>query len=402
MVIQRFRPYFSGQGVQVEELCRAFARRGRTSSIVTAVRGRLSDIERCDGYEVRRVRVDLLPGSTARTNLWAPTFGARVFHELMRMKRPDVVHVHGVHDGLYGAAAYCRLRRVPLVFEMTLMGVDDPRTALATRHRLAILRRRAYRSADAYVAMSRAFLPAYADAGMDRNLLTVVPQGVDTARFCPLPTAVRADVRNELGCTHDAPIVAFLGSLIERKGLDLLLGAWETVHAVLPKARLLLIGHASFDEDSPEREFLDRCVADLSVDAAATVLQIGLRDDPERYLGAADIFAFPSRREGFGTAIIEAMACGLPPIVARLDGITDYIFGASVRPQTLATGDGMVVPQEDPPALAAAMIALLSDRARAVEIGRIARERVLEQFDLHRVVAPAYDAVYAAALERRR
>ncbi|MGE0702352.1 MAG: glycosyltransferase family 4 protein [Vicinamibacterales bacterium] len=402
MVIQRFRPYFSGQGVQVEELCRAFARRGRTSSIVTAVRGRPSEVEQCDGYDVRRLRVDLIPGSATRTSLWAPTFGARVFQELMQMKRPDAVHVHGVHDGLYGAAAFCRLRGVPLVFEMTLMGVDDPHTALDTRHRLAALRRRAYLGADAYVAMSRAFLPSYAEAGMDRNLLTVVPQGVDTARFTPLPAAVRAEVRTELGCAHDAPVVAFLGSLIERKGLDLLLGAWETVHAVLPRARLLLIGHASFDDGSLEREFLDRCVADLSVDAAATVLPIGLRDNPERYLGAADIFALPSRREGFGTAIIEAMACGLAPIVARLDGITDYIFGAPVRPQTPAAGDGIVVPQEDPQALAAAVIALLSDRARAVEIGRIARERVLEQFDLHRVVAPAYDAVYAAALEHRR
>lgn len=143
-------------------------------------------------------------------------------------------------------------------------------------------------------------------------------------------------------------------------------------------------------------------MAGLSADVAATVSQIGLRSDPERYLGAADVFALPSRREGFGTAIIEAMACSLPPIVARLEGITDYIFSTSVRPQSSSTGDGIVVPQEDPQALAAAVIALLSDRARAIEIGRIARQRALTHFDLHRVVAPAYDAVYAAALERRR
>jgi glycosyltransferase involved in cell wall biosynthesis len=402
MVIQRFRPYFSGQGIQLEELCRALARRGRESTIVTAVRGRPSEWEMCVGYAVRRVRADLLPGSGSRQSVWAPTYGARVLHELLRMEPVDVVHVHGLHDGLYGAAIFCQLRKVPLVIGMTLMGVDDPATVLAMRQRLATLRRRAYLSADAYVAMSRAFLPAYASAGLDGSRLSVVPQGVDTTRFRPLTPAERIEVRTEISCDQEGPLVAFLGSLIERKGLDVLLSAWETVQAVVPGARLLLIGHEAFDEGTTERIFLDHCLGRLSAEARQRVIRLGVRDEPARYLGAADLFVLPSRREGFGTAIIEAMACGLPAIVTRLDGITDFIFADPAPLGTAAHGDGIVVPQEDAQTLAAEMIAVLSDAPRTLAIGTAARERVREHFDLHDVVAPAYDAVYSRAIELGR
>lgn len=401
MIIQRFRPYFSGQGVQVEELCKALVRRGRTAVILTAVRGQPSSRESCPGYEIRRLRADLLPGSSDRHSLWAPTYGLRVFDELLRMGRVDVVHVHGLHDGLYGAALFCRLRRVPLVFGMTLMGVDDAATALATRHTFAALRRRAYRSANHFVAMSRAFVPSYAAAGLDRERLSVIPQGVDTERFRPVTDRERRHTRAAMSCPPDAPVVAFLGSLIHRKGLDVLLAAWPTVQAVLPEARLLLIGHDAFAARSPEQQFLETCLAAVPADVRPSIIRTGVQEDPAQMLGAADAFVLPTRREGFGTAIIEAMACGLPPIVTRLDGITDFIFGQPVPPQTTARGDGIVVPQEDDGVLAAEIIALLSDPGRMRAIGAAARARACERFEINGIVAPAYEAVYDTVVERR-
>lgn len=402
MIIQRFRPDFSGQGVQVEHLCGALAGRGIHCIVISAVRGRRSDREECAGYEIRRLRADLLPGSGTRSRLWTPTFGLRVFAALMRMDRVDVVHVHGLHDGLYGAALYCRVRGVPLVFEMTLMGVDDPDTALATGHRLRSLRRRIYRRLDAYVAMSRAFLPGYRTAGLPPERLQVIPQGVDTNRFRPLTPEARGRARSELGCRPDAQVVVFLGSLVERKGLDVLLKAWPDVHRAHPGAYLVLAGRDDFAAGSPERRFLDERFAALPRAAKEAIRRIGLRDDPERVLAAADVFVLPSRREGFGSAIIEAMACGVPAVVTRLDGITDFIFRTPASGKDGPAGaDGVVVPQDSPPALAGAIAALLADPIRGQAIGAVGRARVRDAFDLHRVVAPAYDRLYRDLLERR-
>lgn len=405
MVIQRFRPDFGGQGVQVEELCRALVGRGVRPVIISATRGRQSEWEDCDGYTVRRLRADLIPGSAGTTRLWMPIFGLRVFLALLRLRQVDVVHVHGLSDALYGALLFCRLRSVPLIFEMTLIGADDPSTALEARHTLAGLRRRAYRSCDAYVAMSAAFLPSFAAANLPHERLHVIPQGVDVTRFHPRSAAERAAARAELGLGASAPVVAFVGSLIERKGIDLLLAAWARIHASRPDARLLLVGKDRFEPGSADAQFLPRQFASLSGSAAATVHSLGLRDDPERWLGAADIFAFPSRREGFGSVIIEAMACGLPCVVAGLDGITDFVFASPTHAggRADADSDGIVVPQDDVLALATAILGLMGDPDRAAAIGRTALARVRDAFDMDRAVAPVYARLYAslARLEGR-
>jgi glycosyltransferase involved in cell wall biosynthesis len=397
MVVQRFRPDFGGQGVQVEQLCQALARRGTRAVIISATRGRPSDWESCDGYRVRRLRADLLPGSSTLSHVWNPIFGLRVFIELLRLKRVDAVHVHGLSDGFYGASAFCRLRAVPLVFEMTLMGVDDPASVLASRQVLAGARHRAYRSCDAYVAMSRAFLPSYSATGMPAERLRVIPQGVETHRFRPRTSDERERVRAELGLHPADPVVVFVGSLIERKGIDVLLAAWAQVHAQRPEARAVLVGRSEFPQGSGEGRFLEEHLSKLSAPARSAVRVVGLRDDPERFLGAADAFAFPSRREGFGSVIIEAMACGLPCVVAQLEGITDFVFDAPVQADELGTGrtgDGIVVPQNDAHALSSSLLSLFADPAKAAAIAAAGLQRARAGFDFDRTIAPAYEQLY--------
>ena len=403
MVIQRFRPDFGGQGVQVEQLCRALARRGHQSVVICATRGRPSGWETLDGYRIRRVKADVLPGSYARNRLWMPTFGARVLVELRRLERVDAVHVHGLHDGFFGARTFCRLRKIPLVFEMTLMGADDPATVLASRPFAARARHQAFRRADAYVAMSKAFFPAYEAAGMPADRLHLIPQGVDTRRFRPLGVEARRAVRDELGIAPDMPMIVFVGSLIERKGVDVLLDAWSRVHHVRAGTSLVLVGRDNFPAGSSEAAFLETHVARLSAEARRGVVRTGLRDDPERVLGAADVFVLPSRREGFGSVIIEAMAAGLPSIVTEMPGITDFVFTSPDTSRSKTThADGIVVPQEDAGALADALVSLLAEPDRARAIGQRAIETARDRFDFDTVVAPAYERLYTDLVTRNQ
>jgi glycosyltransferase involved in cell wall biosynthesis len=94
-----------------------------------------------------------------------------------------------------------------------------------------------------------------------------------------------------------------------------------------------------------------------------------------RFLSAADVYTLPSRHEGFAVAGIEAMACGLPVVAANASGVEDL----------LASGEdsvGIIVPQEDPAALAAALLRLIDDDKLARELGARARRRAEHEYAL--------------------
>jgi L-malate glycosyltransferase len=384
MVIQRFRPYFSGQGVQLEELARALVRRGARVTVVAAVRGQDAPrVEQRDGVSIRRLRSDLVGRADSgwSRRLWSPTFALRTFFHLLGSgPRPDLIHVHGANDALHAAWALGRLFGVPALFEMTLMGVDDPETMRTSKNRFASLRHAVYRRFTGYVAMSPALAEAYRAAGLSEAKMRMIPQGVDIEKYRPAHD--RQALRRDLGVADDRAVLVFLGSLIQRKGVDVLLSAWERIHRAHPAAELWLVGRDRFEDEPAAEQFLSHCLESLPASALARVRRFGVRDDPQRLLQAADVFVFPSRREGFGTAIIEAMACALPCVVAALPGITDYIFTA---PAAGGAESGVVVPQEDAEALATAALALLADPARAAAVGAAARERARERFAIERI-----------------
>ncbi len=395
MVIQRFRPYFSGQGVQLEELSRALSRRGVDVTVLTAIRdGDAPREEAAHGYRVRRLRCDLVGGAALRRRLWSPTFALRAAIDLWSRRRAiDLVHVHGVNDALYASWAFARARQLPVVFELTLMGADDPAAVRDSRNHFSALRRALYRRMDGYVAISPQLADAARAGGVPRERLRTIPQGVDLERY--RPDADRPELRRALGLEGDGPLVLFLGSLVERKGIDVLVAAWARIHASQPSARLVLVGRDRFDDDAAAQAFLRRALEALPVAASRSMMRAGVRHDAERFLRAADVFLFPSRREGFGTAIIEAMACGLPCVVAELPGITDFIFSESAE-----AGGGVVVRQEDPVALAEAALDLLADPERARALGAAARARAAERFAID-AVADQYLSLYAALLDSR-
>ncbi|HSD10772.1 MAG TPA: glycosyltransferase family 4 protein, partial [Candidatus Binatia bacterium] len=209
MVIQRFRPYFSGQGVQVEELSKALVRRGAEVNIVAAVRkGEAALEERSDGVGICRLRCDL-PGrgcSRLRRRLWSPTFALRTFFHLLHNRRGiDLVHVHGANDALYAAGVFGRLFHVPVLFELTLMGADDPETVRNSKNWFANIRYALYRGLPGYVAISPALAQAYRKAGLPSDKLRTIPQGVDVEKYRPVED--RASLRRELGASEGDPLL---------------------------------------------------------------------------------------------------------------------------------------------------------------------------------------------------
>ena len=104
--------------------------------------------------------------------------------------------------------------------------------------------------------------------------------------------------------------------------------------------------------------------------------------------------------KGSAPRIVEAMACRVPCVVARLDGITDFVFGAPVNGPGGGPGDGVVVPQDEPGDLSRALLELLDRPDWAAEVAAAGLQRARAHFDLETVVAPAYEALYADVIKQ--
>lgn len=186
----------------------------------------------------------------------------------------------------------------------------------------------------------------------------------------------RREARAKLHIPPTAQVVVYHGRIdIHRKGLDILLEAWQHVCRDRPgrELRLLLVGTGS-----DASKLRDRIVA-MQLQGITWIDQyIHDRDLLRTYLAAADVYALPSRHEGFPVAPLEAMACGLPVVAADAPGIPDILEGEE------ASG-GLVVPREDPVALALALGRVLDDEGWRCELGRRARLRVKASFSLEAV-----------------
>ena len=171
---------------------------------------------------------------------------------------------------------------------------------------------------------------------------------------------------------RDVATVVAVGRLESQKGFDVLLDAF----ACLPEGRLLLVG------DGSERAALEQQVALLGLDHRVRLT--GWIEDSRALLDEADVFALPSRLEGFPLVVVEAMLAGLPVVAADV---------GSVREAVVAGATGVLVKPGDAAGLAAALQRLLGDQAERARLGRAARERALERFVADRM-AKAYVDLY--------
>jgi starch synthase len=237
-------------------------------------------------------------------------------------------------------------------------GGDASRTPLERR-----TRRRAVRSAAGLVVGSAPEATRLRHTyGVPASRIAAVPNPLDLAAW---PVGDRAAARAELGLAPDAGVVAWHGRVeLDRKGLDVLAEAWARITAARPgRALHLLLCGTGPDSPllrarlggAPSVDWHDEYVLDRTI--------IRTR------LAAADVGVLPSRHEGFPVALAEMMAGGRAVVAADVPGVADMLPGGE------ADG-GTIVRPGDPVALAAALGALLDDRAQAHALGARARHRV--------------------------
>jgi glycosyltransferase involved in cell wall biosynthesis len=293
--------------------------------------------------------------------------------DLARQSGAGVVHAHGWGTFLEGAAASFFAPRLAYVHTVHGAHLAYPpglrsRVKVALRH---LLERR--------LASRYRFIAAVSE---------VARQSAE--REIGLPAERLVTVHNGIACSADAappapgggtPLVLItVGRLAAVKNQGLMLQALAELRRSGVAARLVVVG------DGPERDALSRQAAELGV--SSDVSFAGFRKDVGSLLASADMFLLSSRYEGVSIALLEAMRAGLPVVATSVGGV----------PETVADGEtGLLTPNDDAPAFAAAVRQLALDAGLRRRLGAAGHTRLQQHFSLEST-ARRYRELYGLPL----
>ena len=227
------------------------------------------------------------------------------------------------------------------------------------------------------VGVSRQVIGDFLDDGMAPERTHVIYNGID---FTRLQVSAGRDPRRELGISPDAVVITSVGSLILRKGQDVLIRAF----------RSLIAGrdvHLVISSEGPERANYEALAVTLGV--ADRVHFLGFYDDIPALYRATDIVALASRADAFGLVLAEAGFFALPAVATTVGGIPEVVDHGKT---------GLLVAPDDPDALATALVRLIDDRGERIALGRAAKERAEQLFGVQRMVSDFHTTYERLAL----
>lgn len=236
----------------------------------------------------------------------------RAVERLWREEGPfGLIDAHFVYPDGYAAVKLGRRFGVPVV--VSARGTDV--NLYPDLRNIGGKVRWAVRNADACIGVCEALVGRMVELGADRRRVHVVPNGVDTERFFPIP---REEARKMLGIPESGFVYLSVGALIERKGHDLLIQAFANP-GVQDGARLYIAGAG------PEEDALRRLAVQQGVGDRVVLLGHVKNASLPHWYNAADCFCLCSSREGWANVIMESLACGTPVVATNVWGAPEIL-----------------------------------------------------------------------------
>jgi glycosyltransferase involved in cell wall biosynthesis len=288
-----------------------------------------------------------------------------------------------------GFARWCRARRISVVqtcdlyanaFALPAAALAGTPVRIGSRRELnpdkssaqISLQRQAYRCAHAVVANSHAASTILQREGVPASRIEVIANGIDAYRF------------HDRTSYRPVSKILTVANLRAEKAHEVLLQAASAMLSRHPHLQFQIAG------DGPRLGELRALASALGI--ADRVTFLGHREDVPALLAQADAFVLPSRSEAFPNGAIEAMAAGLPVVASAVGGLLDLIEPGRT---------GLLVPPDDPLALADALDGLVRAPARGAALGAAARDDVVRRYSFERMVR-SFETLYLSLLEMPR
>lgn len=362
-------PTFGGSGVVATELCKGMASRGHEIHLLS-----YAPPARLDAFD-ERIHLHEVAVSSYPLFKYPPydlALASRLA-EIVEDASLDLVHVHYAIPHTVAALLVKEILGRDLPVVTTLHGTDitvvgqDPSYKRVTRWAL--------RNSDAVTSVSE-YLRAETERvfGLDRAM-EVIPNFVDTERFRP----ERDRGIRHCFSKHDERVVMHVSNFRPVKRAELAVRAFADLVETVP-ATLVMVG------DGPDRGACERLAQKRGLKDRVRFL--GAQADVQHLLPAADLFLLPSEYESFGLAALEAMACGVVPVVTHAGGLPEVIRDGE---------DGVLVPDSEMERMGSLAASLLADEARMARMSAAARAAAVGRFGRDGIVS-RYEAVYRGVL----
>jgi glycosyltransferase involved in cell wall biosynthesis len=293
----------------------------------------------------------------------------RLYRTLRRL-RPTIVNAQTPKAGLLGMIAAWGAG-VPIRIYV-LLGLRLETTHGLKRFVLGIAERCASGLAHRVMCISESLRQLYISLGFTTEAKTCIlgkegsANGLDVNEFAPTPQTREQTqmLRAKLEIPDGAPVIGFVGRFVRDKGVPELLDAFDQVLGSFPDARLLMLGN--FESGDPIQESYVKRLCDHP-----HILTVGFVTNPAAYYPIMDVLAFPSYREGHGTALLEAAAAQIPTVAFKATGSVDAVRDGVT---------GTIVPLGDVDSFARALKSYLSDDLLRLKHGYAGHEYVRCQF----------------------
>jgi glycosyltransferase involved in cell wall biosynthesis len=398
IVSNRFAPYVGGNETTMATVGAGLVRRGHAVTVLTRRHhAGLPSREVMNGITVERFG----PSGHGVAGKWLMNAGT-CGYLLAQRGSIDCVLVSQCSATVVGPAAARALGGAPFVLKPIQEGeisgaVSAPSLSrlpgivrAGVRWALGRVRRWAFGMAKAMIVASSGLAQEAAEFGFPQGQISIIPNPVDSRRFRPVDPDHRDRLRKELGLPADGEVVSYVTRLVQGKGLLTLVQAWQDVARDRPRAILALVGTGAGPGSPLDAAQSLRAAVDQA-NLGERVLLAGNRPDVERWLQASDIFAFPSEAEGFGNALVEAMATGLPVVCSRIEGAAADLVAEGNQGLKFDVGDAS--------GLATAIRTLLADEPLRRRMGASGLAIVNQRLGVE-AVAAAYEAVLGRVANR--
>jgi glycosyltransferase involved in cell wall biosynthesis len=295
-----------------------------------------------------------------------------------RVRRGGYVLVvtHQSKAGVVGRTAAAMAGRVPVIHSLSMASFGPGYSARSSRIQRATERVLAPLTTG-YAVVGTDLAARYSQIGIDERKLRIVRSGVPLPDHRVAPSQARRHLHERFGIDRTAPLIAYLGSLDERKGVDELPAILDRVRRGEPAARLVIAGAGSL-----EPLLRSRFAADLE---SSTVYMLGHVSPVDDLVAAADVIVLPSRVEGISQVLIQAAVAATPFVAYEVDGVQELRdLGAAA----------MSAPIGDRDRLSGAIVEVLRAgfRGAPIDAGDWASDKIAEDYrSLFDSVLPAYN-----------